>query len=211
MAYGQIPKGKNKRIICFIDETGTAGDENFSLGLVMAFAKDVSKIDKQFSDLMPAGFNEFHANKHENDFVFTAINSLRDNASETSLMMFSHFHRVNSEITCRETIYASVLIEAVKASSKKFRTNHKLGSFINNIEVYIDMSEHNTGPIFNKIIKEALNSDGIFRGVNRVVPIDSSISRLIQLADAVAYMRHLAMIREIKLQDLDKQLGITVF
>ena len=74
-----------------MDETGTAGEDQFSLGLVMAFSHDVSKVDKMFSDLMPVGFNEFHANKHDNEFVKTTIASLADRTTNTSLMLFSHY------------------------------------------------------------------------------------------------------------------------
>jgi len=206
----KVTKSKNKRIICFIDETGTAGDENFSLGLVMAFSHDVAKIDKIFSDLLPVGFNEFHANKHENDFVKTTIVSFIDRSSDSSVMMFSHY-KPDLRSECKETTYAKCLIESVKAATKHFRKKHKTGQHINNIDVIVDACGHNSGEIFQKLIIDAITDDGIFRGVNKVIPLDSSISRLIQLADAIAYMRHLSRNGQITTKEISEQLKIIVF
>lgn len=88
-----------------MDETGTAGDDQFSLGLVMAFSHDVAKVDKMFSDLMPVGFNEFHANKHDNEFVKSTIASLAERTADTSLMLFSHY-KPDLRVACKETTYA---------------------------------------------------------------------------------------------------------
>lgn len=209
MPRKKASKGKNKRIICFVDETGTAGEEGFSLGLVMAFSHDVAKVDKMFSDLMPVGFNEFHANKHDNDFVKAIIASFVERAAGTSLMMFSHY-KPDLRVACKETTYAKSLIEAVKSSTKKFRAQHKLGAQINNIDVLVDHCEQNSGLIFAQKVTDAIASDGIFRGVNRVVPLDSSVSRLIQLADAVAYMRHLSRTGAATSKELSDQLKIDI-
>lgn len=210
MHPNRVSKAKNKRIICFVDETGSAGDESFSLGLVMAFASDVSRVDKMFSDLLPVGFNEFHANKHENVFVKDTITSFVARSAETSVMMFSHY-KPDLREDCKETTYAKSLIEAVKASTKKFRDRHGLGAQINNIDVLVDACEHNCGPIFTDKINRAQKEDGIFRGVNRVVPLDSSVSRLIQLADAVAYLRHLSRTGGATAKELSDQLHINLF
>lgn len=99
----------------------------------------------------------------------------------------------------------------MKASTKKFRDQHKLGPQINNIDVLVDACEQNSGPIFTKKVLEAIAGDGIFRGVNRVVPLDSSVSRLIQLADAVAYMRHLSRMGTVTPKELSEQLKINIF
>lgn len=210
MSRKNVSKAKNKRIICFVDETGSAGDEQFSLGLVMAFSHDVAKVDKMFSDLMPVGFNEFHANKHDNDFVKATIASFVERAAETSIMMFSHY-KPDLREDCKETTYAKSLIEAVKASTKKFRAHHRLGAQINNIDVLVDACEHNSGPIFTGRVSDAIANDGIFRGVNRVIPLDSSVSRLIQLADAVAYMRHLSRTGGVTAKELSDQFQINLF
>ncbi|EIE48597.1 hypothetical protein C357_23205 [Citreicella sp. 357] len=178
----------------------------------MAFASDVAKADKMFSDLLPRGFNEFHANTHGRTFVRGTIKTFSDQAAETSLRMYSHFKPDLRDEDCPQTSYARSLIEAVKAASKTFRRTHKaIGQQINNIDVLVDMSEHNTGPIFKGIVQDAMMTDGLFRGVNSVVAIDSSVSRMIQLADAIAYLRHLAIKGEISNKELDQELRITLF
>ena len=181
---------RNKKIICFVDETGTAGDVDFSLGLVFVRASEAAKVDKIFSDLLPIGFNEFHANAHDTAFVQHVLASFAEATTETSVMLFNH-HKRFPEVECRETVYARCLVEAVKACSKKFRNTQKMGQQINNIDVMIDANEQNTGKVFNGLISASQKQDGLFKGVNRVTPLDSSISRMVQLADGVAYARHL--------------------
>lgn len=52
---------QNKRILCFIDECGTAGQNGFALGCVMAWARECGKADKSLSDLLEPNANELHA------------------------------------------------------------------------------------------------------------------------------------------------------
>lgn len=202
--------GKNKKICCFVDETGTAGDADFSLGLVFVKSAEVGKIDKAFSDLLPAGFNEFHANVHDNDFVLQIMRGFAGKTADTSVMLFN-YHKTFPEVDCRETVYAQCLIEAVKASAKQFRRTHDMGQQINNIDVMIDANAQNTGAVFTGLVGVARQNDGLFKGVNRVVPLDSSISRLIQLADGVAYMRHLTNQGKVPTRQVSQDLNINSF
>lgn len=50
--------GLNKRILCFVDECGTAGAEGFALGCVMAWARDCGRADKTFSDILEPNAGE---------------------------------------------------------------------------------------------------------------------------------------------------------
>jgi hypothetical protein len=52
---------QNKRILCFIDECGTAGEPGFALGCVMAWARECGRADKSLSDLLEPNANELHA------------------------------------------------------------------------------------------------------------------------------------------------------
>ena len=52
---------QNKRILCFIDECGTAGESGFALGCVMAWARECGRADKSLSDLLEPNANELHA------------------------------------------------------------------------------------------------------------------------------------------------------
>ncbi|MBB4276383.1 hypothetical protein [Rhizobium mongolense] len=51
----------NKKILCFVDEYGTAGNQGFALGCAILWAHECGKADKAFSDLLPASVNEIHA------------------------------------------------------------------------------------------------------------------------------------------------------
>ena len=53
----------NKKILCFLDEHGTAGAGNLYLGAVFLFARDAGAIDKRFSDLLPASAKEIRASR----------------------------------------------------------------------------------------------------------------------------------------------------
>ena len=86
---------KNKKIVCFVDETGTAGEGNFSLGLVFVYAQETAKVDKVFSDLLPEGFNEFHANKHDDSFVRNILRDFAAGTAQTSLLMFNYHKHIH--------------------------------------------------------------------------------------------------------------------
>jgi len=200
---------KNKKISCFVDETGTAGNADFSLGLVFVKSAEGAKVDKVFSDLLPEGFNEFHANAHDPRFVQSIISNFNGQTAETSVMLFN-YHKTFPEVECRETVYARCLIEAIKASAKKFRRTHNMGQQINNIDVLIDANAQNTGEVFTSLIDTARRTDGLFQAVNRVTPLDSSVSRLIQLADGVAYIRHLRDRGDVRTEQISREFGITI-
>ena len=51
----------NKKILCFVDEHGTAGAGDLYLGAVFVFAREAGGIDKRFSDLLPASAKEIRA------------------------------------------------------------------------------------------------------------------------------------------------------
>jgi hypothetical protein len=55
--------------------------------------------------------------------------------------------------------------------------------------VITDQNHQNDHPRFRAEIERSQAHDGRFRGVNRVVAIDSAASRLLQLADIVGYSR----------------------
>ena len=50
----------NKRILCFVDECGTADDPVFALGCVMAWARECGRANKSLGDLLEPNANELH-------------------------------------------------------------------------------------------------------------------------------------------------------
>lgn len=51
----------NKKVLCFIDEYGTAGTASFHLGAVFVMSNEADRFDKRFSDLLEPTANEIHA------------------------------------------------------------------------------------------------------------------------------------------------------
>lgn len=200
----------NRKIICLVDESGTAGDDEFSLGFVFVFASEAAKLDKLFTDLLPKGFGEFHAHKHEFEFYRRTMESFCSLSDGTSLTMFSFRQSYAGEV-CRQRYYARALVDGFKATARKFRRSELSGSkMINNVELILDSNSQNVGEIFSSFIASAMSNDGLFRAVQRCQPIDSSVSRLLQLADAVAYSRRLVDQGKIKTGTLKSDLGIQI-
>lgn len=193
--------------MCLVDETGTACMDDFALGLVFTYANSAAKFDKEFSDLLPAGSGEFHANKWDDSGVLSVLTSFADKVEKFPFEMYN-FQRSYRHITCPQTYYATALVEAVKACGKDFRRQHVGADIINNIHIMVDANSQNTGEIFASHIAKHKKDDGIFRGVSSVTPLDSSVSRLLQVADGVAYSRKFILNKTIRSETLKKEYGI---
>ncbi|TAW39332.1 hypothetical protein ELH26_33920 (plasmid) [Rhizobium leguminosarum] len=177
----------NKKILCFVDEFGTAGDAAFALGCAIVWAHECGKADKAFSDLLPASVNEVHATNWSKPQLQSIMSRFAQTELPNSICMLNKLSDISAGD--RPEIYALSLIETVKIAVKRFRDRNNVGSQINNVEVLIDINEQNSHEKFTKLIAEAKQQDGLFRSVNRVVAIDSAVSRMLQLADVVAHSR----------------------
>lgn len=194
---------KNKKIICFVDETGIPGNSDFSLGLVISYSKTVPILDKIFSDLLPCGNGEFHSHKMSLNIIESFLEKFKNKTNKYNYIMLSYKSPSKTNLD-KDEIYAYILIEAIKVISKKFKQSEEMGSIMNNIDVIIDESEYSMKEGFRNIIQNSIKSDGSFKGVNRVIPLDSNISRMIQLADSVCYLRRKFENKEISLSILEK-------
>src|SRR3546814_9614542 len=99
---------------------------------------------------------------------------------------------LNQKFTAQDgdppVLYARAVVETVKIGLKRFRT--VLGrNTIANVDIITDVNHHNDHPDFMTELDRARLDDGRFKGVNRIVRLDSTASRLLQLADVVAYAR----------------------
>ena len=107
-------------------------------------------------------------------------------------------------------LYAQAVIETVKIGIKRFRTEVAHLPRIGNIEVLVDANHHNTHADFEDEIARARSAGGVFRGVNRVAPIDSAASRLLQLADIVAHARTWHASGELTAEVIRQRFGIHI-
>ena len=179
--------GLNKKILCFVDEYGTAGEDGFALGCVMVWARECGKVDKALSDLLPSSVNEVHATNWKDTSLHSLLARLSQTDISGSLLMLNK--RANVAVDARPVIYASALIETVKIGIRRFAKAQGIVNSVGNVEVITDANEQNGHPDFVRAIENARLTDGRFKAVTRVVPLDSAASRVLQLADVVAHSR----------------------
>jgi hypothetical protein len=200
-----VTKGLNKKVLCFIDESGTAGSGPFQLGALFVLARDAGRLDKAFSDLLPSDANEVHAVRLSNGYLQGLLDRLRAGAD------LDHVVMINQQFQARPgtppVVYAQAVVETVKIGMKRFRKVLGRDS-VGNVDVITDVNQHNDHPDFDAEMARARRDDGRFRGVNRVVRLDSGASRLLQLADVVAYARRWIVDGEINAQGLREKYGI---
>jgi hypothetical protein len=178
----------NKKILCFIDECGTAGQPNFALGCVMVWAKDAGRADKALSDLLEPNVNELHAVNLQQEYLQSLLARFAQTETPAGMVMLN---KIGAPLVgSAPQIYAGSVIEAVKIAAKQFRDENNIrDQNIGNVELILDRNEQNTHPDFLATISRAKEHDGRFKAVTHVMQIDSAASRLLQLADVVAYAR----------------------
>lgn len=182
-----MAKGKNKKILLFIDESGTAGEDNLCFGGVIALAEDAGRLDKCFSDQLKTNAKEIHAVNMNDQYLKDLMKRFKQSASQ------EHFILINRAVSIRQgdapVIYAQGLIDTVKVGLKLFRKEVLERTHINNVEVIIDINDHNSHRDFENVISTEQSKDRKFHPVNHVARIDSAASRILQIADIVAYSR----------------------
>jgi len=197
----------NKKVLCFIDEFGTAGVAPFHLGAVFVLASEAGRLDKRFSDLLEPNANEIHAANLNDGYLQGLLHRLWAEAPRDRVIM------INQKFSVQDgeapVLYAQAVVETVKIGLKRFRG--VLGrNTIANVEIITDVNHHNDHPQFLAELERARLNDGRYRGVNRIVRLDSAASRLLQLADVVAYARKWIVAEELNAQGLRDRFGIEV-
>lgn len=196
----------NKKVLCFIDEYGTAGAGDLYLGAVVVLARDAGRVDKCFSDLLEPSANEIHAAHLDDGYLQGLLQRFWSVAPRDRLVL------VNQKIAARggeaPVLYAGAVVETVKIGLKRFQRDVLGRETIGNIDVITDANHHNDHPAFDAEIERARREDGRFRGVNRLTRLDSAASRLLQLADVVAYSRKWIVGAELNAGGLRERFGI---
>jgi hypothetical protein len=177
----------NKKVLCFVDEYGTAGAGDLSFGAVLILARDAGRVDRCFTGLLEANANEIHAADMDDFYLQGLMRRFREAAPT------NHFVLINHKMAARTgpgpVLYAQGVVETVKIGLKRFQKDVLGRETIGNVEVIMDQNHQNDHPRVRAEIERSQAHDGRFRGVNRVVAIDSAASRLLQLADIVGYSR----------------------
>ena len=198
----------NKKVLCFIDEYGTAGQGDLSLGAVLVLARDAGRLDKAFSDCLEPNASEIHAAALEDDYLKGLLQRTWAAAPQSRVVLLNQ--------TClpgpgtAPMVYAQAVVQTVKAGLKLFKNDVLKRDTIGNVELILDINHHNEDPQFDAWLADAQKNDGRFRGVRRVSKIDSAAARLLQLADVVAYGRKWINATEENAKGLRDQFGVRV-
>lgn len=177
----------NKKVLCFIDEYGMAGQAGFALGAVLVLARDAGRVDRRFTGLLEPNANEIHAANLDDGYLQGLLTRFSTEAPADRLVMINQ--KIGARAGAGPIIYAQALVETVKIGLKRFQKDVLGRETIGNVEVIVDQNHYNDHDDFRREIEQSQGHDGRFKGVNRVVPLDSAASRLLQLADVVAYAR----------------------
>ena len=182
-----MPARRNKKVLCFIDEFGTAGAGELYLGAVMVSAAVAGRIDKQFSDLLEPSAAELHAVRLDSAYVQGLLERLRQVPGAAEVLLVNR--KVTHVAGSGPEIYAHAVVELVTMAASIYKREVAPRRDLNNIDLVLDQNHHNTHPAFDAAIARAREGKGQFRGVNGMARIDSAASRLLQLADLVASVR----------------------
>ena len=110
--------------------------------------------------------------------------------------------------TSRPEIYARAVIETVKSGMTRFGKAQGIRKTLGNVEVIVDANEQNGTAEFSMVIEVARRHDGRFKGVTRVISLDSAASHVLQLADVVAYSHSLVSKTELTAKQLNETYNI---
>ena len=198
----------NKKILCFIDEYGTAGAGPFYMGAVIVHAREAGRVDKCFSSLLEPNVNEIHAAQLDDGYLQSLLQRFWITAPRDRVVLINQ--QVASSGEEAPLHYARAVIETVKIGLKRFQKDVLHRETIGNVDLIIDANHHNQHPSFDAALRKARVSDGRFRAVNAVARLDSSASRLLQLADVVAYSRKWIAGGEHNIPGLREKFGIQI-
>lgn len=205
-----MPRGLNKKILCFIDEYGTAGSTDLYLGAVMVLARDAGRVDKRFSDLLPESAAEIHASAMDDRYLLSLMQRFAEGGLLPRLVM------LNRKVAAKDAkgepplVYANAVVETTKIALRRFKAQVLGRETIGNVELLLDVNHHNGHGMFDEAIAAARQNDGRFRAVTRVSKIDSAASRLLQMADVVAHSRKWIVREDFNAQGLRDRFGIEV-
>jgi hypothetical protein len=198
----------NKKILCFVDEYGTAGATDLHLSAVLVRAQNAGRVDKILSDLLKENAGELHAVRLDDRYVESLLERFWHAVPERTITLMNR--KCPTMGSPPPILYAQGVVETTKAGLKEFKGTVLGRDTVNNVELILDLNQHNSDPLFAAEIERARSGDGRFRAVRHFSTIDSAASRLLQLADLVAYARKWVASGRIKAPAMQERFGIRV-
>lgn len=198
----------NKKVLCFIDEYGTAGQGDLYFGCVIALARYTGQIDKCFSDQLEPSANEVHAVRLSDVYLKDLMQRFWKFSPSNRFILINR--KINAQSGSPPVLYAQALVETVKIGLTLFRKEVLKTSTINNVDVITDINNQNSHHDFDAEIDKSKADGGLFRAVNIVSKVDSAASRMLQLADITAYSRKFILARDVNAEQLHRLYGIRI-
>ncbi|WP_288959690.1 DUF3800 domain-containing protein [uncultured Sulfitobacter sp.] len=197
--------GLNKRVLVFIDESGTAGESDFMLGAVTIAARHASVAESILSSFREHNAGELHANKMEGVVVRRLLRQFHVATKDRGLIFLNkasaHHHGTAAQI------YAAAVIEIVKAAIRRYGKLNNIHP-IGNVELILDRNDTNKSEECTRILATAQREDKLFKAVEHIACVDSTAARFLQVADLVAYSRRWQEREEINGKRLEQECGI---
>ncbi len=170
----------NKKVLCFLDEYGTAGAGPFYPGGVIVLARNAGRVDTCFSDLLEPNANEIHATNLDDCYLQGLLERFWTAAPKDRMVLINQ--KISDQGGGAPVLYARPVIQTVKVGLKQFQRDVLRREKIGNVDVITEVNHHNDHAAFEAVIEPARSQDGRFKRVNRITRLDSAASRLLQLA-----------------------------
>ena len=184
----------NKKILLFADEHGGPDQEVFRFGIVVCPATLAAKIDTHVVKNLPELAGEIHSSGWRDDTLVEILKNLKRHP-ESKYVTLLNYNCRRREKSHAET-YMATLVEASRTALNQFKKiynsvlskkhENNSGVFINNVEMIIDRCQFNDSDAFNERFRAYL-THGHGRAITHFSALDSCASRLLQIADVVAY------------------------
>lgn len=208
MVGGNLGKYANKslvkRFLLFVDETGSPGDIGFALGAVLVPASHAPRVDHLIGLLWNSP-RELHAAESAKLRILTLLSKVLLGNNDVLAFCFNESPNPSHS---RDEAYASALINCTKMALKK-GSRYFAPAKLNNVMLILDANQTHVSKSFRIQINDALATDNKFKAVKSVPAIDSKASRLLQLADCVAYIRHLIKTKKLTPQKAEDRYGVS--
>lgn len=203
---------KNKKVLAFVDEFGTPGHSEFGVGVVVCSAGVAGQLDTHITHGRPSGSGEIHANALSTPVLLDILRRVQGHAAANSLVLLC-YSATNTTGKTAERIYADTVLEALGLAVNKLKTKANVGVsaqtglLINNVELIMDRCTVNESSGFRDCMEDRRAAKrGHAKAIEHWAVIDSNVSRLLQLADVVAYCHTLKT--EVTAKRLQTECGI---
>lgn len=176
----------NKRILVFADESVVA-NERMAVGVLVVAAKDLSRMESEVLGSLGVGrsLGELHGSGNSVVLTKSVLEGLAaGNAGAKTARVLAAVPLSGGPAAA----YFAALEKGVVTALKVYKRRVLRSDVINNADLYVDeiaMAGHiDVATEFERLQASRVGS---FKAIRKAVSIDSTISRSLQFADAIAY------------------------